>query len=225
MRWRHLARRDKDLLLCGKNLAIEPCYKATTEEVSWSEWYVGVKFKHAKIENNTWHGVYRAGLIYTDEYLATYTLDGIEILGSENSDFSKRRLSGGGISYSSGDVVRATISVKYSFMGSGSPTYPQAKPSDRTYTEDYGSILEGFAPIPIAGVKSGSVVIERSGDGESISYVKTRDGSVGYVTKGDIVSGKLVNIISIDPPEVSIWSEGGSETYTDYTPVDDDDNY
>ena len=30
-RWRHLAMKGKDLLLCGKDLAIEPCYEVHTE--------------------------------------------------------------------------------------------------------------------------------------------------------------------------------------------------
>ncbi len=224
-RWRHLARRGKDLLLCGKNLAIEPCYKATSGSVSWTEYYVSVAYAHAKIENPTWHGVFLVGMVSADRYLATYTIKGIEILWSSNKDVAKTALYAKETKFESVDVVRATISVTYSFIGSGSPTYPGSKPSDRTYTEDFGSILEGFAPIVWPGVRSGAVVITREDVGDSTTFSKTSDGSVGYITKTDSQTGEEVNIISIQPPTVEVWSEGGSDTYTDYTPVDDDDNY
>lgn len=36
-RWRHLAKNGNDLLLCGKSLAIEPCYEVHTETVPGGE--------------------------------------------------------------------------------------------------------------------------------------------------------------------------------------------
>lgn len=224
-RWRHLARRGKDLLLCGKNLAIEPCYKVTTETVKGKQYYVGVRFGHAQIENATWHGVYNVGTGVVDKYLATYTLQRLAIIGSVNSDFGKKVLSGKENRYESGDAVRATIRVTYKFSGSGTPAHPNAKPSDVTYTEDFGKVYEGFASVVIPGVSSGAVVVERQDVGDSSVYVKTSEGSVGYIKKYDSSTGESVNIISIAPPNVSIWAEETEETYTDYTPVDDDDNY
>lgn len=220
-----MARRDKDLLLCGKNLAIEPCYKAKSGGSSWTEYYASVAYAHAKIENPTWHGVFSVGLISTDRYLATYTIKSIEILGSSNKDVAKTVLSAKETKFESADAVRATINVTYSFIGSGSPTYPGSKPSDRTYTEDFGSILEGFATIVRPGIRSGAVVITREDVGDSATFSKTSDGSVGYITKTDSQTGEKVKIISIGPPKVEVWSESGSDTYTDYEPVDDDDNY
>lgn len=228
-RWRHLALgnqpgTEKNLLLCGKSLAIEPCYEKITVDEKITNYYVSVKYGHAKVETGTWTGIYVIeGWGYKDTYVATNKIEKLTILASLRRDWEKAVLSSDRSFYSA-DVVRATISVSYSPRGK--IHYPESAPKDRTYTEDFGEVIHNafFGDLIFPGVMSGAVSIKMEVGEDGKVQIRQSEGSVGFIKKKDVVSGKIVNIISIAPPNVNVWPEA-AEGYTEYEPVDDDDNY
>lgn len=249
-RWRHLARNGKDLLLCGKDLAIEPCYLVRDRTMLSTDYHVTFSPPPLTIEMIFGDGTGEVAGAYSVQYgvlneciIPTITKVAIDDpvykgMVFSTKDYNTRKgtfdfVNGGKVG--SGQSVRA--SCKWQIKYTKTTTYYPEKATVGGETSDkIIAYAKAHCPVDKAETKVEAISHGASVYVEFVRIEELSDSSFEHQQERIVYKCSVdtressenieVALVHVSPLDVGVSETEVSQYFIIGTyPIDDDDNY